>query len=183
VAFVVTRLRGASGTRWVGVDGKSGSGKTTLSARIAAALSSTTPEDRPGPAVVGIDDFARPGLWGWERERFIRQVRDPLMADSPASYQRWDFDADAGTEWLQVAPGGVVIVEGVSCTDVRLGVPWDVTLWVDAPAEERLRRALARDGEHLRARWLNEWIPMEDAYEREQRPQERVDLIVDGLAS
>ena len=31
-------------------------------------------------------------------------------------------------------PVGVpVIVEGVSATDVRLPVPWDVTLWIEVP--------------------------------------------------
>ena len=147
-------------------------GKSTLAARIAAAL--------PGSSVVAVDDFARPQLRGWELARFDRQVLQPLLAGRVARYQRWDFSADVGADWVEVGPGQPVIVEGVSATDARLRVPWDVTLWVAAPAEERWRRVLSRDGETLRERWLTDWIPSEEAYQREQRPQQRVDLIVDG---
>jgi hypothetical protein len=143
-----------------------------LAARISAAL--------PGSSVIAVDDFARPGLRGWELARFDRQVLEPLLAGRAARYQRWDFTADVGAEWVEVGPGRPVIVEGVSATDVRLGVPWDVTLWVAAPAEQRWRRAMSRDGAALRERWLTDWIPSEEAYQREQQPQQRVDLIVDG---
>ncbi len=155
----------------MGIDGKGASGKTTLAHRLAAAL--------PAASVVAVDDFARPELRGWDRNRFVRQVRDPLLAGRSACYQRWDFERDEGADWVEVPPGAPVLVEGVSSTDVRLGIDWDVTLWMDVPAEERFRRALARDGEAMRERWLDDWIPSEDAYEREQRPQDRVDVIVD----
>ena len=174
VDFVVSRIGQLAGTRWVGVDGKGASGKTTLAARIATALG--------GCSVIHVDDFARPDLRGWDIARFVTQVRDPLLAGRTARYQRWDFAANTGAEWLEVEPGGPVVVEGVSATDVRLGLAFDVTLWVEVPAAERLRRALARDGEALRERWLTDWIPSEDDYERSQRPQARVDLIVDGTA-
>ena len=108
------------------------------------------------------------------------QVLQPLLAGRPARYQRWDWDSNAGAEWHEVPVGVPVVVEGVSSTDVRLGVPWDVTLWVDAPYEIRLARARQRDGPDLLDRWLTDWMPSEEAYAREQRPQERVDLIVAG---
>jgi hypothetical protein len=53
-----------------------------------------------------------------------------------------------------------------------------VTVWLDVPADVRLRRALERDGPELRERWLTDWIPSEDEYEQAQQPQNRVDLIV-----
>ncbi len=169
---VTTALRGSRGTRWIGVDGLGGSGKTTLAARIERAL--------PGAVVVHIDDFARPDVQGWERDRFVEQVLRPLLAGRPARYQRWDWPTDTGAEWHEIAAGVPVVVEGVSSTDVRLGVPWDFTIWVEAPYEVRLARAIERDGEAMLDRWLTDWMPSEDAYEAEQRPQDRVDLIVDG---
>jgi uridine kinase len=168
VAGVVRAVAGA-GTRWIGVDGKGASGKTTLAARIASAL--------PGSVVVHIDDFARPDVRGWERDRFIAQVLEPLAAGRPACYQRWDFETDTGAEWHVVPAGVPVIVEGVSSTDVRLGVPWDFTIWVEVPYEVRLACARERDGEARMERWLTDWMPSEDAYEAEQHPQQRVDLI------
>ena len=77
--------------------------------------------------------------------------------------------------------GGPVVVEGVSATDVRLGVPWDVTLWVDVPRPSGERRIRARrDGPELLDRWLTDWMPSEEAYAAAQRPRERVDAVVEG---
>jgi uridine kinase len=168
--WVRTRLTGRSGTRWVGVDGFGASGKTTLAEAIAAEL--------PDSVVVHIDDFARPDLTGWERNRFVDQVLEPLRDGRPAHYQRWDFDRNVGAEWLDVPVGVPVVVEGVSSTDVRLGIPWDVTLWVEVAYEVRLARALERDGPERMDRWLTDWMPSEQAYTAAQRPQKRVDAIV-----
>ena len=156
-------------TRWVGIDGLGGSGKSTLAARIAVAL--------PDAVVVHNDDFARPGLSGWDRDRFVRQVVEPLLAGRPARYQRWDYDADAGAEWHTVPVGVPVIVEGVSSIDVRLPVPWDFTIWIEVPADLRQTRIAERDGPELQDRWLTDWIPSENAYVAEQHPQDRVDLV------
>lgn len=172
-AFVRERLAGLDGTRWVGIDGKGAAGKTTLAAAVAAVL--------PGAVVVHVDDFARPRVETWERDRFVEQVLVPLLGGRPARYERWDWGRDASAGWDEVAVGVPVVVEGVSSTDVRLGVPWDVTLWLDLPAEVRLRRALERDGEGMRAQWVERWMPAEDAYEATQRPQDRVDAVVDPV--
>lgn len=169
VAAVLAVLSGRSGTRWVGIDGKGASGKTTLASRLAAAL--------PAAAVVHIDDFARPDLPAWDRDRFVRQVLQPLSAGRPGHYQRWDFDADAGAEWHTVPVGVPVIVEGVSATDVRLGVPWDFTIWIEVPTSVRRARISHRDDPALRDRWLTDWIPSEDAYAADQRPWDRADLV------
>ena len=175
VTAAAAAVVGRPGTRWVGIDGWGGAGKSTLAAALSAVV--------PASTVVHIDDFARPGVPGWERDRFLRQVLDSLRAGRTACYQRWDWRSDTGAEWREVSPGGVVICEGVSATDVRLGVPWDFTCWVEAPREVRLRRAVARDGGALLATWLEEWMPSEEAYVAAQRPQDRVDLIVDGSGS
>ena len=169
VAAVVAALDGKDGTRWIGVDGKGATGKTRLADRIAAAL--------PGSVVVHVDDFARPDVRGWERDRFIRQVLKPLLAGRPGRYQRWDFDRNVGVEWHTVPSGVPVVVEGVSATDERLGIPWDFTIWVEVPYRVRLARALERDGPERMDLWLTDWMPSEDAYEAAQRPQDRVNLV------
>jgi uridine kinase len=169
-ALVAARLSGAAGTRWVGVDGFGAAGKTTLAAAVARAV--------PAAVVVHVDDFARPSVSGWERDRFVAQVLTPLAQGRPARYQRWDWGSDTGAEWHEVAPGVPVVVEGVSSTDERLGVPWDVRVWVEADREVRLARALERDGEAMLERWLHDWMPSEERYAAAQRPRERADLVV-----
>lgn len=154
------------------IDGEGGAGKSTLAAWLAAAVGAVT--------VVCLDDFARPSAPGWDRERLIRQVLDPLLAGCPGCYQRWDWSTDRGAEWHEVPVGGVVIVEGVSAIREELSDRWDLTVWVSTPRAVRLERGVARDGEALRQRWLEVWMPEEDAYVVAQRPAGRADLLVDG---
>ena len=169
-AWVSERLRDRTGTRWIGIDGLGAAGKTSFASEIAVLL--------PGARVVHIDDFARPGLPGWERDRFVAQVVEPLLAGRPARYQRWDYLEDRGLDWVEVPVGVPVIVEGVSATDRRLPVPWDITIWLDVPEAERHARILARDNATMLERWRDYWWPGEQAYEQEQHPQTRAGMIV-----
>jgi uridine kinase len=113
--------------------------------------------------------------------RLRAQLLSPLLAGQAARYQVWDWDLDLGGEWVDVAPGRVVVIEGVSSTRAEVGAPWDLTIWVDAPRELRLARAVERDGAALLPRWLDEWMPSEEAYAARERPEQRVDLIVRGV--
>jgi hypothetical protein len=169
--WVAARLRGRTGTRWVGVDGFGAAGKSTLARRIAAVL--------PGARIVAVDDFGRAGVPGWDRALFTAQVLQPLLAGRPARYQHWDLVADAGQDDVEVPSGVPVVVEGVSATDDRVPVPWDVTLWLEVPAAERERRIRARASyPTFRERWRTDWWPNEQAYAAAQQPWTRVDAVV-----
>jgi uridine kinase len=159
-------------TVWIGIDGFGAAGKSSLADAIAAAV--------PRVSVVHIDDFAGPRIPEWDWARFRTQVLVPLLAGRPARYQVWDWDRDVAGEWRDVPPGRVVVVEGVSSTRAEVGAPWDLTIWVDAPPQLRLQRALERDGPALLPRWLEDWMPSEEAYAARERPQERANLIVNG---
>jgi uridine kinase len=159
-------------TLFVGIDGRGASGKSTLAAHAAAAV--------PGSAVVHVDDFSGPSIPEWDWDRFRAQVLAPLLARRAACYQVSNWDSDAGGHWIDVPPGRLVLVEGVSCTRAEAGVPWSLQIWVDAPREVRLARAAERDGPDLMHRWLEDWMPSEEAYVARERPQDRADLIVDG---
>ena len=163
------RLTGRSGTRWVGIDGFGAAGKSTLAREIATELT--------GSVVIAVDDFARAGIRGWDRDLFTVQVLQPLLAGRPARYQRWDLSTDTCADWIEVPAGGPVIIEGVSATDERVAVPWDVTVWLDVPADVRWQRILERDPDRLE-RWRTDWLPSEQAYAAAQHPRERVDLVV-----
>jgi uridine kinase len=160
-------------TTFVGIDGRGGAGKSTLAARLADAV--------PGVVVIAVDDFSGPHVAEWDWTRFVRQVRDPLLAGRAACYQRWDWDSDQGVEWHRVDPGSVVVVEGVSATRREAGVPWQLKIWVDAPRDVRLARALQRDGADMLAQWTEVWMPSEDAYAASQAPDQHADLVVSGV--
>lgn len=152
----------------VAIDGCGGAGKSTLAAELSADFDA---------AVVHTDDFASwddPLDW-WPRVR--DEVLVPLGAGRPARFQRYDWDARALTEVVEIAPGGVVIIEGVSASR-RAFRPWlAASIWVEAPRELRLRRGLARDGDSARAHW-EEWMAAEDAWIDSESPIEACDVIV-----
>jgi uridine kinase len=156
----------------IGVDGRAGSGKTTLADDIAKSV--------PDALVVHVDDFAGPLVPEWDWPRFREQVLEPLLAGRAARYQRWEWNRDEPAEWHDVPAGSVLVVEGVSSTRAELAAPWGLQIWVEAPREVRLARAVERDGADMLPHWLDVWMPSEEAYVARERPEERVDLIVSG---
>ncbi len=168
--WVAERVSGRPGTRWVGVDGLGAAGKTTLARRIAALV--------PDSVLLSVDDFGRAALRSWDRDLFVGQVVRPLLAGRPGRYQRWDLVADAPLGWAEVPVGVVVVVEGVSATDVRLPVPWDLRLWVEVAQDVRRRRIAERDPPELLERWERDWWPSEEEYVLAQHPREAADAVV-----
>jgi uridine kinase len=164
----------AAGGRFLGVDGRAGAGKTTLAAAIADAV--------PGAVVVHVDDFAGPLVPEWDWPRFASQVLEPLLAGHPARYQRWEWNRDEPAEWHDVPAGAVLVVEGVSSTRSEVAAPWALRIWVDAPRDVRLARAVERDGAAMLPHWLEVWMPSEEAYIARERPDQRADLVVGGTA-
>lgn len=154
------------GPTLVGIGGHGGAGKSTLAARV------------PGAQVVSTDAF-----WDGERfdlDRLRREVVEPLRRGLPARYEAWDWAARRAAGLRTVDPSGVVVVEGVCALHRSLRDAYAVRVWVDAPAELRLARGVARDGEGARRTWLEVWMPAEDAYVAEDQPRACAHLVVDG---
>ena len=155
----------------VAIDGWGGAGKSTLARWLAEQLQAT---------VVASDEFSRPAMSQWDWARFEEQVLTPLLENRPARYQRYDWDRDALAEWHHIEPGGIVIAEGVSISRRELGDPWDLKVWVECPYQVRLARVTVRDQLPTEGAWIQDWVTEEELYVREQRPNERADLIVLG---
>jgi hypothetical protein len=73
-----------------------------------------------------------------------------------------------------------VVIEGVTCTRRATMGRLAYAIWVEAPADLRLSRGLARDGAQpgapeLWARWMAE----EEAFFTEDQTRARADAIVD----
>jgi uridine kinase len=157
--------------RLIGIDGCGGAGKSTLAGSLGAA------------AVVALDDFYVgsgfvPDALDWRRLR--AEVLVPLRAGRTARYRRFDWDAGALAEWHAVRPSGLVVVEGVTVLRRELRDLFDHRIWVEAPRALRLARGVERDGEDARGRWEREWMPAEDAYVADHRPQDAADETVSG---
>ena len=163
----------ADSTVLIGIDGAGGSGKSTLANNLAAASSNAT--------VVHIDDFAN---WtddsNWDLSTFADRVLEPLIAWITAKHQRYDWQTDTFGDWFEVVPNSIVIVEGVTALRPDLRKYWHVSAWVDCPRGLRLERGVARDGEAIRSKWEDIWMPGEDEYFARDRPREHALFVYDG---
>ncbi|GAA3159667.1 4-amino-4-deoxychorismate synthase [Planomonospora alba] len=158
--------------RIVAVDGPGGSGKTTFAGRLARAL---------GCQVVHSDDFPVP--WDEPPEAWFTHVEDqvlgPLAAGEPGRYRRYDWVRGVFAERVEVPVAPVLLLEGVSTA--RRTAPVSYVVWVEAPRELRLARALARDGAALAPQWRT-WMRAEDEWFATDGTRARADLLVDGAA-
>ena len=156
----------------VAIDGFGGAGKSTLAGRLSEEL---------GATVVHTDDFAE---WanplGWW-PRLIEEVLRPLSTNEPARYQRFDWDLGELAEWHDVAPGGVVVIEGVSSSRAVFRPHLSLSVWVETSRRVRFARGIARDGDGMADAWVK-WMADEDEWAAVERPREFADLVVSGTA-
>lgn len=157
-------------TRLVAVDGSAGAGKSTFAASLAVLCDAR---------VVHTDDFADGNneLPRWPR--LEQQVLEPIAHGRPGRYQRYDWDQHALAEWHDVAPGGVLVLEGVSAARAAVRDRLSLAVWIDTPRAIRLARGLARDGAHTLPLW-EQWMAAEDAHFTADNTRAHVDLVVDG---
>lgn len=158
------------GAGWlICIDGPAGSGKTTLATSIARAL--------PTAQVVHCDEM----LEGWHGlsglARAVSSLLGPLAVDATGTWRRWDWSTDAWAETRSVDPGGLLVLEGVGSWSPQIASLATMLVWVEAPSPVRLERGLTRDGEHLRAQWM-QWRKDESEHFVRSRTREHADLHV-----
>jgi len=165
-------LTTAADVRIVGVDGCGGAGKTTFADRFAQAAG-----DAP---VVHTDDFAswdEPTQW-WPR--MLTEVIEPLSAGEPARFRPYNWvERRPDDHLITVEPAPLVVIEGVGATRMAWRDRLLARIWVETSREERLRRGLERDGEHMLEFW-QWWMDAEDRYVADERPDLDADIRVDG---
>jgi uridine kinase len=162
----------------IGVDGPSGAGKTAFAGRLAAALD--------GAPVVHTDDL----LDGWDDQftfwaRLEEHVLDPLRHGRPGAYERYLWHRGRfGGKPVTVQPAPVVLLEGVTSARRVIRPELSLTVFVLAPPDLRLARALAREGGDdvaFRA-YLERWRSAEDRHFADDRTIAAADVVVDGSA-
>ncbi|GEK20568.1 uridine kinase [Cellulomonas xylanilytica] len=156
----------------VAVDGPAGSGKTTLADSLASA----------GATVLHLDDLYEgwSGLEGSLWPRLSVQVLEPLRRGVPGRYQRYDWSLEAFAEWVDVPVPDVLVLEGCGSARRQVDPVAVLRVWVEAPADLRLARGLARDGAEMRAHWVR-WMADEAAHFARERTRERADVRLDAF--
>lgn len=155
----------------LGVDGRSGSGKTELAAAVAARV--------PGAQVVALEDAYR----GWQGLRagvltIVEGVLRPLRAGQTGSYLRYDWVRGEVDGRVQVAPSGVIVLEGCGAGSRPCAPFLDALVWLEAPEHERHHRAMARDD----GAWLDQWstwAAQESELLAERDARAAADLVLD----
>ena len=179
----------------IGIAGGTGSGKTTLARRIVEALPAGT------AALIYTDSYYRPLTHLSPAERATHNFDHPdaiefelllahlsaLRDGQPIEVPIYNFsvhDREPQTEHIE--PARVIVVEGIlALQQERLRPFYDLTIFVDTPAQVRFDRRLCRDirergrtEESVRKQWQTTVAPMHDQYCEPSRAHARV--IVDG---
>jgi uridine kinase len=153
--------------RLICIDGLAGAGKTTLAASLAALT---------GAPVIHADEL----LEGWRGLPGLGATIDallrPLAEGRPSAWRRWDWYADGWAETHPIAPAPLLIIDGVGSGAAAYDDLITTLVWIEADRDLRLQRGLARDGERMRAEWL-QWLDDEAALHARERTRERADLI------
>jgi uridine kinase len=161
--------------RLVCVDGPAGSGKTTFAGRLAAALG-------PGTTVLHMDDVYAGWTLDGAADRMTDGVLRPLAEGRPGSYHRYDWAAERFDDVATEVPvPEVLVVEGCGSAPRRADEWTTVRVWVEAPAQVRLARGLARDGDHLAEHW-HRWQQEEAGQFAREDTRARADLRVAGAS-
>jgi uridine kinase len=164
VLELIAAARGTSKLVLVGIGGRGAAGKTTLARLI------------PDAQAVSTDEF-----WdgrGFDIARLAREVVTPLSEGRPARFSSYDWAAQERRGMRTLEPAGVVVVEGVCALHRTLRGAYAVRVWVETPADERLARGVARDGEASRSTWVDVWMPSEDRYVERDDPVACAHLVV-----
>lgn len=186
----------------VGVDGNSAAGKSTFADELAEAVRAVT--DRP-VIRVGIDHFKRRVdlrtaypqdspesyyLDSWDDAAIREQLLAPLGPGGSRRYRDAVMNL-RGTEAVagpvHVAPeDAILLADGAFLQRPELVAYWDLRIYLAIGFDVVLSRGIARDqawmsgaaeAEH---RYRTKYIPGEQRYVAEVRPQERADLVVDN---
>src|SRR4051812_32811190 len=177
LAALADAIRGAparlGAVRLVCVDGPAGSGKTTFAGRLAAALG-------PDAVVLHLEDLYAGWALTGAVARLSAGVLRPLAEGRPGAHHRYDWSTSRfDPEPVCVPVPGVLVVEGCGSAPRALDRWTTLRVWVEAPAELRLARGLARDGAEMAAEW-HRWLATESAVFAAEATRDRADLRVDG---
>jgi uridine kinase len=170
----------------VGIDGCGGAGKSTLAKGVSEAFAGRV-------SIVRCDDFYRPLIGAqyvqltprqaYENYFDWRRLRDealmPLRDGKPARYQRYDWAADSLAEWIEIHPREIVIIEGVFSMRPELRPLIDVTIFIETPRDERVRRMSARA--QPSTSWMARWVAAENWYLEHIAPHRHADLVIQGF--
>lgn len=161
------------------VDGECASLKSTLAQALQLKFNA---------GVIHCDDFYLPAeLRTQERlaepggnidyVRMKKEVIDKLKQDEVIKYRPFDCHTMKLADAVCVPDARLMIVEGAYSMHPYFGTYYDMSLFLYAKEDERLRR-IAKRGQDVE-RFQNRWIPLENRYFDVYRIRDRADYVID----
>ncbi len=148
------------------IDGPSGSGKTQTSDGVVSGW------PRPGetPQLLRMDDVY-PGWDGLEAgaELIVTDLLTARARGEDATILTYDWMNDVVGPYRTFAAGIPLIIEGCGSLTAASRPLVDFAIWLEAPADQRKKRAIERDGERFAVQWDN-WAAQEAVIFPRERP-------------
>lgn len=137
-----------SGPAICAIDGPAGAGKSTMADTLCP----------PNWTLIRLDDVY-PGWEGLDAGISVlqRELVGPLLGGRVGRWPRWDWHAGRVADWVPVAAGSRILLEGCGAVAAASAGPEPnervLRLWLDAPAQVRAERLRQRDGEQFDPFW------------------------------
>ncbi|WP_432665626.1 hypothetical protein R9X47_04970 [Wukongibacter baidiensis] len=168
----------------ISIDGPGGSGKSFFTDSLCRHLSNSQ--------IIHFDDFYFEknnenhnnleigSSFDWSR--LEREVLTPLRKGSITFYQKYDWLKDEVSGKYEVKPEGIILIEGIYSGRKEIRDYYDLNIWVEADYDLRLKRGIDRDGEDMKDKWVDEWMPKENEYISSEfhNTCENADIIICG---
>jgi uridine kinase len=184
----------------VAIDGVDGAGKTRLADELAGSLAST------GRQILraSVDGFHYPKAFRYRRgadsaEGYFldsfdyaalkSELLDPLGPLGTRRFRSAVFDhrtdQRVDVPYECAASNAILLVDGVFLQRPELADSWDFRVWVEAPFDVTVPRAVHRDAaghrdEVMYARYRHRYVPGQVMYLRQCQPIELADVVVDN---
>ena len=167
VETIRARLPACGATTVVAVDGPSGAGKSDLADSLGRRLEAP---------VLRVDELV-PGWHGLAEmpPTVARDLLAPLAAGEVATVRRWNWVDDRPGELVDVRPGPFLLLDGCGSGSRVIRPYLSLLLWVDAPADVRRARAMARDGDVYEP-WWDVWADQERQLFAAEQTKEAADV-------
>ncbi len=105
-------------------------------------------------------------------------VHETVLRPRDPGYTGWDWVADRVAGWHPLDPSRSIVVEGCGALSRTARDLATFAIWVELDADERRRRALARDPDF--APYWERWAAQERAFWEREHPRSLADVVIDG---
>lgn len=163
----------------LGIDGRCGSGKSTLGQMLA---------DLYHIPCIAMDDFFLPlekrsqaryqEIGGnVDYERFIDEVKQPILANQPFSYRQFDCSQMAFGDSKTIDLPLFYLIEGTYCMHPQIKDLYHLKVFMDISSELQKKRIVRRNGQAMWEKFEKLWIPLEEKYITSQKLEKEADFV------